>query len=220
MIWVGKKRIIWCDEFGRFGWRKKDILTSPALRETISRRRRGYSPTKSQARNNHCPRSQKVLYYSRTYIHSRKYYSGYLSFWLDNCWYTKTSLASMPGMTTLGMLHDFNGRFPEARKIPKSLEWPIPKSVKHARRNILLSSRKQCVLFAIAVAREYQIYMKHAITAFLNSSQCFCLCQTTRGVLVCRFTGKRIPTWMCLLPRQDMDWNNQLLNGMILYAQN
>jgi hypothetical protein len=45
---------------------------------------------------------------------------------------TKTRL-TMPGITIVGMIYDFNGRHPDARKVQKILDWPIPRSVKDAR---------------------------------------------------------------------------------------
>ena len=43
------------------------------------------------------------------------------------------SAIGMPGIEIVGMVCDYNGRHPEARKVQKILDWPIPRTLRQAR---------------------------------------------------------------------------------------
>jgi hypothetical protein len=77
----------------------------------------------------------------------------------------KASLA-MPGINIVGMVCDYKGRHPEARKVQKILDWPTPRSTKDARGFIGFCVYYQTFDFSIIGFQNLEIWTFLRISRF------------------------------------------------------
>ncbi len=72
------------------------------------------------------------------------------------------SAIGMPGIVIVGMVCDFNGRHPEAKKVLKILNWPVPRMLKEARGfvGIVVYYRIFIPRFAVIAAPIYMLFRK------------------------------------------------------------
>ena len=70
----------------------------------------------------------------------------------------------LPGITTVGMVCDADGRHPERKKVQKILDWPALQSVKDARGfiGIVVYYRIFISGFAIVAAPIFELFRKNA----------------------------------------------------------
>jgi hypothetical protein len=77
----------------------------------------------------------------------------------------KTSLA-MPSINIVGMVCDYKGRHPEARKVQKILDWPTPRSTKDARGFIGICVYYRIFIFEFSVIAAPIMQLFRKITKF------------------------------------------------------
>src|SRR5437016_3419594 len=72
------------------------------------------------------------------------------------------SAISIPGITIIGMVCDYDGRHPEQKKVAKIIAWPVPRSTKDTRAfiGIVVYYRIFTISFAIIGAPIFELFQK------------------------------------------------------------
>jgi len=87
---------------------------------------------------------------------------------MDDCWKAGLTISGSKsaigicGINIVGFMCDYNGRWPEYKKVQKIMDWPIPRSVKDARAfvGIVVYYRIFIVGFAIIAAPIFELFRK------------------------------------------------------------